>query len=106
LWACAIVPIWLLPEDDPDGFTEGSFAEKELLRNTFLGEIGRTDDGQEWLEAYEMGGDFRRFMYRLDCVASGWSQKSFARWTEDRSDWARLHPGVPCPIVDDYIFDV
>jgi hypothetical protein len=34
-----MVPIWVLPEDDADGFTDGFFAEKEVLRNTFLSEI-------------------------------------------------------------------
>jgi hypothetical protein len=39
------LPIWLLPEDDPDGFTDGSFAEKAQLRNSFLEEISRSEDG-------------------------------------------------------------
>jgi hypothetical protein len=52
------VPVWLLPEDDDDGFTDGSFAEKEELRSSFFEEIARSRDGQEWLDAYEMGRDF------------------------------------------------
>jgi hypothetical protein len=30
------VPIWLLPVEDPDGFTDGPFAEKEQPCSTFL----------------------------------------------------------------------
>ena len=35
LWACVIMPIWLLPADDADGFTNGLFTEKEKMRKTF-----------------------------------------------------------------------
>ena len=74
------MPIWLLPEDDPDGLIDegpGSFPEKEVLLRTFLDEIGRSSDGQEWLNAYKMGHDFRKFMYQLDCGAFAWEQRSF-----------------------------
>jgi hypothetical protein len=106
LWACATVPIWLLPEDDPDGFTDGSFAEKEVLYDTFLSEMSRSPGGQEWLDAYEMGRDFRRLMYRLDCSAITWRQRSFALWMEDRLNWARIHPGVGCSNPNEYRFEI
>ncbi|KIM73699.1 hypothetical protein PILCRDRAFT_828925 [Piloderma croceum F 1598] len=92
LWECATVPIWLLPEDDADGFTDRSFAEKEVLRNIFLSEISHSHDGQEWLDAYEMGRDFQKF--------------SSALWMQDRFDWARLHPGVGCPNPNEYRFEI
>jgi hypothetical protein len=102
------VPVWLLPKDDCDGFTEhdGSFTEKETLRNTFLSEISQLPGGDEWLEAYEMGRDFRKFMYRLDCPGITWRQKGFARWVQDRFDWARLYPGAPCTNSNEYNFEV
>jgi hypothetical protein len=98
------VPIWLLPENEPDGFTDGSFAEKEELRKIFLEEIGRSHDGKEWLDAYEMGRDFRKFMYRLDRSSVLWSQRSYTRWVQDRFDWARHHPGIGCPAPDDIYY--
>jgi hypothetical protein len=105
LWACATVPIWLLPEDDHGGFTDGSSAEKELLRSTFLEEIRCSHDGEEWLNAYEMGRGLRTFMYRLQCSASTWTPRSWARWMQDRFDWAQLHPGVACHNTNEYHID-
>lgn len=101
------MPIWLLPKDDSDRHTDdGSFPEKELLCRAFLEEIRRSRDGQEWLDAYEMGRDFRRLMYPLDCTAIAWRQKSWARWVQDRFEWAQLHPGVACPDTNEYNFQI
>jgi hypothetical protein len=98
------VPIWLLPEDGSDGIIDegpGSYGEKEILRRSFLEEMGRSSDGQEWLNAYEMGRDLRKLMYRLDCGASTWEQKSFKLWVKDRFDWAQRHVGA-CPNTNEY----
>ena len=99
------MPIWLLPEDDPDGFTDDdeSFAEKEQLCSTFLEEVARSrnHDGGEWIEAYEKGRAFRKFVYRLDTEAIGWRQKSFGLWVEDKFEWAKDNPGVGCPHPDE-----
>ncbi|KAF8600090.1 hypothetical protein BDV93DRAFT_497071 [Ceratobasidium sp. AG-I] len=88
LWACACMPPWIRPLDDPESSHEGGDDKiREDLRDAFVEAMGKLNSTGEWMSAYQTGRPYRRLVAALGDQVLVWSESE--EWVDKRLKWKK-----------------